>query len=686
MGKIKKILENELIGGTQSTDVYPVTSTQAVYDENNRRLSDFVFDKENVINDLTTGGTDKALSAEMGKELSAELTELGSDVKQAANVERNIPVEVNFITEQSLVRNCGLNSLGKLTPSNVFRTSAWCRVPEHSGELYVCTNSSNVGNASIYNLCEYDVTFNFIQAQKGNKSEYMLSEQTVYIRLTFYTGNNNEITDGLFYACFSPTSGFKLDDKRYRPVLSYNNDIKAVNSDLKTIANKVDINSVWNLVDPNLVTSGYINASGNKVNNAAFLVSDYCILPAGTQYIIFKGHAYGTKVCHIAVYDTDRNFLKSQLVNNQNIQLFDISDVPAAKYMCYSVHKNSNSLRAEVASSQTQESFLQPDEYNPISGYINEYHSRLTALENKEENKIKKVVCWGDSLTANGSENSYPNKLQALLGEDYIVNNYGIGGDTTSDICCRCGSIVGIISKDFTMPGTAGESFTLPTVNSEDGEIINYGIVSTVGGTKINIYTKGGYFNSKTITPITIGNCKLEVSNQTINGPIVLTTLEDIGADINIKAGTPVIMNGYSLSKDADIIIVCMGANGGYSWDDNLADNLVKQFSSINTLYHNKVIFLTPHTVNMHQSMRDAMVKAFGVRYIDMRDYFSSLAIYDAIKEGLYNEVTEQDLSDMSAGNCPNSLLADGVHFNDIGRTLLANLVYKRMKILGYVD
>ena len=38
MGKIKKILEKELIGGTQSTDVYPVTSTKAVYDENNVRL------------------------------------------------------------------------------------------------------------------------------------------------------------------------------------------------------------------------------------------------------------------------------------------------------------------------------------------------------------------------------------------------------------------------------------------------------------------------------------------------------------------------------------------------------------------------------------------------------------------------------------------------------------------------
>lgn len=38
MGKIKKILENELVGGTQTTDVYPVTSTKAVYDENNKSL------------------------------------------------------------------------------------------------------------------------------------------------------------------------------------------------------------------------------------------------------------------------------------------------------------------------------------------------------------------------------------------------------------------------------------------------------------------------------------------------------------------------------------------------------------------------------------------------------------------------------------------------------------------------
>ena len=49
MGKIKKILENELVGGTQTTDVYPVTSVKAVYDENNERL-DHILNRRGVVN------------------------------------------------------------------------------------------------------------------------------------------------------------------------------------------------------------------------------------------------------------------------------------------------------------------------------------------------------------------------------------------------------------------------------------------------------------------------------------------------------------------------------------------------------------------------------------------------------------------------------------------------------------
>ena len=57
MGKIKKILENELVGGVQTTDVYPVTSIKAVYDENNERL-DHILNRRGVVNVSTNYNDD----------------------------------------------------------------------------------------------------------------------------------------------------------------------------------------------------------------------------------------------------------------------------------------------------------------------------------------------------------------------------------------------------------------------------------------------------------------------------------------------------------------------------------------------------------------------------------------------------------------------------------------------------
>ena len=42
MGIIRKVTEDELVGGTQNTDIYPITSTKAIYDENNVRLDDIL--------------------------------------------------------------------------------------------------------------------------------------------------------------------------------------------------------------------------------------------------------------------------------------------------------------------------------------------------------------------------------------------------------------------------------------------------------------------------------------------------------------------------------------------------------------------------------------------------------------------------------------------------------------------
>ena len=76
MGKIKKILENELTGGNQSTEVYPVTSIKAVYDENNERLDNIIDRKDN----------------EIQKELETE-------VARATNAENNLRDTINNITK-----------------------------------------------------------------------------------------------------------------------------------------------------------------------------------------------------------------------------------------------------------------------------------------------------------------------------------------------------------------------------------------------------------------------------------------------------------------------------------------------------------------------------------------------------------------------------------------------------------
>lgn len=62
MGKIKKILENELLGGTTSNDVYPITSTQAIYTSKNEKLSDSYV--KNVSCEPSEGGVSLILKSE----------------------------------------------------------------------------------------------------------------------------------------------------------------------------------------------------------------------------------------------------------------------------------------------------------------------------------------------------------------------------------------------------------------------------------------------------------------------------------------------------------------------------------------------------------------------------------------------------------------------------------------------
>lgn len=88
MGKIKKITENELVGGTQNTDVYPVTSVKAVYDESNERL-DNILNRRGVVNISTNYNADHI----------AEVLTLEQAIAKVPSKDRVLGFQGKFLSE-----------------------------------------------------------------------------------------------------------------------------------------------------------------------------------------------------------------------------------------------------------------------------------------------------------------------------------------------------------------------------------------------------------------------------------------------------------------------------------------------------------------------------------------------------------------------------------------------------------
>lgn len=163
MGKIKKILENELVGGTQSTDVYPVTSTKAIYDENNVRLDDILKpatkesaglmsseDKNNIelVQTELAGKVDKAsVVQESGdsEELVMSQKAVSDKLKGFVNHPRYINVNPEIIENKYFsfgkisTYYYGVQWDGKFLDNETLRKISSCLITVNSGDKYLLT-------------------------------------------------------------------------------------------------------------------------------------------------------------------------------------------------------------------------------------------------------------------------------------------------------------------------------------------------------------------------------------------------------------------------------------------------------------------------------------------------------------------------------------------------------------------
>lgn len=305
------------------------------------------------------------------------------------------------------------------------------------------------------------------------------------------------------------------------------------------------------------------------------------------------------------------------------------------------------------------------------------------------------IVCWGDSLTsgAGGNSANYPQILESLIKKEICkkydltsdldstfekhlnmkelsvkipVVNMGVGGEDTISILGRNGALPFVVSEPLTIP--AGKVPVAICFTSKNGQAV---APLRQGEAGVNPVTIGGI--EGTLTVVQESYYSEEYS--------YCFTRSEAGEETTVPVGTEIITAASSQYLDY-ITVIFIGTNGGFSTPEDL---ISQQRAIIEHQIANKDRFLIIgiHTGWMEDriELEEAMVKEFGNKYFNLRDYMAKHGMYDA---GL--EPSEEDIIDMLDGRTPDGITTDGVHFKPVGYTLIAKQIYKRMDELGYFN
>ena len=302
-------------------------------------------------------------------------------------------------------------------------------------------------------------------------------------------------------------------------------------------------------------------------------------------------------------------------------------------------------------------------------------------LEDLNKTSSKVIDCWGDSLTygvaSSKIRGGYVTRLKNKLGENWTINNFGVGGEKTKTIACRQGGMNFVVQPGVTIPSTA----TPVEINllSDDGSPvqcrdtdlggINPCFINGIEGTLSIDY---GKFTKHFFTRKVIGD------EYVITRPTTLIT-----ANKNRKGNINIIWMGQNGEKHED--------HSGWNSEDDLVNQIRKMVEIANT---DRYLILGLHTKDLtsRKLLEEKMYNEFGRHYINLRKYLST-PIYDTDGRTIISSyglddvkfsATDNDKRFIGMGYCPPSLLTDGVHGKDEFFDIITKLVYDRGNELGY--
>lgn len=251
----------------------------------------------------------------------------------------------------------------------------------------------------------------------------------------------------------------------------------------------------------------------------------------------------------------------------------------------------------------------------------------------------------------------------------------GVAGESAMSIAARMGAYDIITTEDVYIP---------------ENEPVAFGVTSTGGDIAPCSIIYGGW-NPCTIGGIH-GTIKLDVewyaTPRKLNA--VIFSRDEYGERAFIPKGTRFIPSAQTTSADWNVIFV--GTNGGWS-EDNLTGvehvangDEAKLVTLVENMVNNTpdtekcIIIGITASDDKFVKVNNMLAEKFGNRFIDAKTYFcSEQAFTDA---GI--EQTAEDTTAMEQMKVPPSFLVDGLHFNDAGYALIADLVYDKLIELGF--
>nr|DAV20317.1 MAG TPA: hypothetical protein [Caudoviricetes sp.] len=291
-------------------------------------------------------------------------------------------------------------------------------------------------------------------------------------------------------------------------------------------------------------------------------------------------------------------------------------------------------------------------------------------LSNDVKEKIERtptnytiIDCWGDSLTqgAGATNYPYPTKLQELIGEQFVVNNYGQGSETAEVIAFRQGGM-GAIVLPFTASTNASDynKVTIKSINGASLETMSY---------------SGKYYGNDIVY---LNGADKWLFRRGDSNSLNLVCVD--GSLLGKKYSRPTIV--FAEGKGiGHVAIICIGQNGWAaqtSRPEALADIIQKMIE------HNgseRYIVVGRPTGNKNERNVEEIILAsrFSNHFVNAREYISAYGLSD---NGL--SPTQEDTESMSSGAIPPKLRIDAVHMNDYGYTAMANCIFNRGVSLGY--